>query len=75
VTQLSDLQLSVLCWVAGGATGKEIAAALGTSLTAVNNSLFEARLKLGARNTTHAVAIAYQRGILTIEQNEAGETP
>lgn len=67
-TRLTEKQLTALTWIAGGATGGATATAMGISLTAVNGLLYQVRLRLGAENTTHAVALAYQRGYLAVDQ-------
>lgn len=64
--KLSEQQLTALTWAAGGVTAEYGARQMRISLTAFNGLLFEARRKLDAANTTHAVALAYQQGYLTI---------
>lgn len=61
---LSIREEHILFAIADGLTNPEIARELGLSEQTISvcaGALFE---KLGARNRTHAVALAYHRGIL-----------
>lgn len=64
--QLTDRELAVLEHAADGSTNVEIGRALIVSPETVKTykrQLFE---KLEARNTTHAVAIAFRQGVLKV---------
>ena len=61
---LQPRQLDVLRRAAAGLQEREIAADLSISFHTVRNHLSRVRGILGARNTTHAVAIAMRRGII-----------
>lgn len=57
-------EIDVLTAAADGYSVPETALLLSKGETTVKNQLMRARLKLGARNTTHAVAIAMRRGLI-----------
>ncbi|TPV95185.1 MAG: LuxR family transcriptional regulator [Myxococcales bacterium FL481] len=59
---LTPREVDVLSWVARGKTYWEVSMILSISEHTVKEHLHHARKKLGATNTTHAVAIALQRG-------------
>ena len=61
---LTPAQLEVLREAAAGRTMSEIAAAQGRSPSTVKDHLDRARVRLRARNVTHAVAIALRRGVI-----------
>ena len=52
----------VLQQFADGADGKEAAVQLGITEQTVRTHLKDARARLGARNTAHAIAMALRRG-------------
>jgi DNA-binding NarL/FixJ family response regulator len=56
---------AILTHAADGCTDAEIAAALCYAPDTVKEFWRHIRWELGARNRTHAVALAYQRGILS----------
>jgi DNA-binding NarL/FixJ family response regulator len=62
---LSPRELEVLRSVASGATNREIAKALFISEATVKTHLLHLYDKLGARDRASAVAVAYQRGLLS----------
>ena len=57
-------QTRALELAAVGLTRKEIAHAMSLNEETVRNHLSRARYRLGAKNTTHAVAIGIRQGIL-----------
>jgi DNA-binding CsgD family transcriptional regulator len=61
---LSPRQADVLFLVAAGSTYEEVGEELGSSGVTVNTHVATIRAKLGAKTTAHAVAIAYQKGLL-----------
>lgn len=61
---LTSREMEVLRHAAGGDACKRIAAKLSISADTVRSHLKSVRSKLRANSCTHAVAIAYQRGIL-----------
>jgi len=69
---LSRRERQVLEHVAEGLTARAIAGQLGTTRNTVENQLRVLRIKLGARDRAHAVAIAYQHGLLAMP---AGSEP
>ena len=65
---LSAREQEVLRHVANGLGNKEIAQALGRSADTVKSHLESIFEKLGARDRTHAVTIALQRGIIHLDE-------
>jgi len=63
---LSPREREVLSFVAAGADLQEIADELTLSPATVRTHLGNARRKLGARNRTHAVALAMQQGLTEV---------
>lgn len=63
-SHLTARELEVLRHIADGDMLAEIAGKTHLSESTVKNCLNRALAALGARNRNHAVAIAYQRGIL-----------
>lgn len=63
-TDLSPSQLRLLVMLADGYSKPQIARATGWRYETLKSSAERIRLKLGARNTTHAVAIAIRNGII-----------
>lgn len=61
---LSERQNDVLLFLADGDTPKTIAEELGIAPDTVHVMSATIRAKLGAKTTAHAIAIAYQKGIL-----------
>lgn len=61
---LSPRELEVLTLASGGMTKPDIARLLSIAEQTVKDHLAHARQKLGAKNTTHAVLLASQQGIL-----------
>ncbi|OAH23804.1 LuxR family transcriptional regulator [Methylorubrum populi] len=63
---LSGRECDVLAWAAHGKTAGETALILGLSMETVNHHLGKAQKKLMAANKTHAVAIAINRGVISV---------
>ena len=59
---LAPRQRQILGMVAGGQSNKEIARALGLSISTVKNTLTKTYWRLGARNRTEAVVWWYREG-------------
>ena len=57
-------ELCVLTYLADGRARKEIAVLLGITANTVKSHQTQIMLKLGARNSTHAVVIAVRRGLI-----------
>lgn len=64
---LSDREKECLWLAASGMQAKEAASGLGIKVETVNIHLSNARRKLGALNTVHAVSRAYELGIFQID--------
>lgn len=64
LAHLTDRQVDCLYWLAGGKTIAETARILGISAHTVREHLRAVTARLGAVNTTHAVALACQFGIV-----------
>lgn len=67
---LSAREFDVLVGYAEGLTDEEIGARLYIAANTVKLYARLGRAKLGARNRTHAVSIAYQRGLLAASFDE-----
>jgi len=65
---LSAREREVLLYVARGLSNKEIARAIGRSAETVKAHLESVFQKLGARDRTHAVTLALQRGIIRLDE-------
>jgi DNA-binding CsgD family transcriptional regulator len=61
---LTPRQLDVLRLIADGLTADAVARRLGIGLVTVRAHLLHVRQALGARSTTHAVAIAVRTGVI-----------
>jgi two-component system NarL family response regulator len=66
ISDLTARELDVLRWVAQGYSNKQIGAELGIAEGTVKAHMNGVLGKLDANDRTHAVTIAYQRGILTL---------
>ncbi len=64
---LTPREVEVLAFVAKGLANKEIAGRLGTASGTIKMHIQNILGKLGAADRTHAVTIAFQRGILHLE--------
>jgi DNA-binding CsgD family transcriptional regulator len=67
---LTVREAECLTWAARGKTSEEIARVLHRSSETVEFHLSNAMLKLGARNRTHAVAIATARGLIAASSGD-----
>lgn len=65
---LTAREQEVLQHVAGGLGNKEVALAIGRSAETVKAHLESIFQKLGAKDRTHAVTIALQRGIIHLDE-------
>jgi DNA-binding CsgD family transcriptional regulator len=63
-TPVSKREREVLAEVAAGFNNEEIALNLGISNETVKSHVMSARVKLQARNRSHAVALAFSLGLL-----------
>jgi len=63
---LTQRQIQLLRYVANGKTYTEIGTALGIAPQTVMNHMTLIKLKLGAKNATHATAIALRYGLLPL---------
>lgn len=64
-TPLSPRELQCLSYMARGLTVGQTATEMFSTSNSVNTWLKRARHRLGAHNTTHAVAMLVRRGIIT----------
>jgi DNA-binding NarL/FixJ family response regulator len=62
--ELSTLEIDVLQLLANGLRIHQVAVALYVSKDTVKLRLKRAYIKLGARNMSHAVALAWQAGLI-----------
>ncbi|MFL6623306.1 MAG: helix-turn-helix transcriptional regulator [Sulfurifustis sp.] len=65
--QLSRRETDVLRWLACGKRGAEIATLLGISVCTVRVHVRHITKKLNASNIPHAIALAFQLGILPVQ--------
>jgi DNA-binding CsgD family transcriptional regulator len=70
VSDLSDREVDVLRLAAAGLTYEQIGSKLHLSHHTVRSHISRIIQCLQARNTPHAVAVAYQRGILAADPAE-----
>ena len=71
---LTTRQLEVLRLAADGLLKKQIAHQLELSLETVKTHQKLLRVKLGAHNLTHAVAIAFRRGLIADDEQSIVES-
>lgn len=71
VEELTEEELQALTFAALGLTAKQAALALFVAEVTVKTYLATARLKLGARNTVQAVAMAMVRQLIEFDINMA----
>src|SRR5437588_297356 len=64
----SQRELDLLQLMADGLTDAEIAEKLSISAKTMRSRLHALRMKMQARTRTHAVAIAFRRGLLDVER-------
>jgi DNA-binding NarL/FixJ family response regulator len=64
----SRRELDLLSLMADGLSDAEIAEKLSISAKTMRSRLHALRMKMHARNRTHAVAIAFRRGLLEVER-------
>jgi DNA-binding NarL/FixJ family response regulator len=64
----SQRELQLLTLMADGLTDAEIAEKLAISPKTMRSRLHALRMKMHARTRTHAVAIAFRRGLLEVER-------
>lgn len=67
---ITPRELAVLDGVSEGLMNFEIAEELSIATCTVESHVAQLRLKLGARNRTHAVALAYHHGLLIAPRAE-----
>jgi len=71
----SERELQLLTLMADGLTDTEIAEKLGISPKTMRSRLHALRMKMQARTRTHAVAIAFRRGLLEVERRAREDAP
>ena len=69
----SQRELELLTLMADGLTDVEIAEKLSISAKTMRSRLHALRMKMQARTRTHAVAIAFRRGLLEVERRGPGK--
>lgn len=65
-------QLELLRYLAGGYTYAQIGRRMGISCNSVRVKAHKLYGRLGVRNSAHAVAVGYQRGLLAVEVSDHG---
>ena len=71
----SQRELELLSLMADGLTDAEIAEKLSISAKTMRGRLHALRMKMHARTRTHAVAIAFRRGLLEVERRGREAAP
>jgi len=71
----SQRELELLELMADGLTDAEIAEKLSISAKTMRSRLHALRMKMQARTRTHVVAIAFRRGLLTVDRRNAAAAP
>src|SRR5438094_5031778 len=71
----SQRELELLTLMADGLTDGEIAEKLSISAKTMRSRLHAMRLKMQARTRTHAIAIAFRRGLLDVERRAREPEP
>jgi DNA-binding NarL/FixJ family response regulator len=69
----SERELQLLALMADGLTDAEIAEKLSISPKTMRSRLHALRMKMHARTRTHAVAIAFRRGLLEVERRSGSD--
>jgi LuxR family quorum sensing-dependent transcriptional regulator len=64
IEQLTQRELELLALFADGQRGKEVARSMGITVETVKTYSAMVRLKMRAKNTTHAVAIALRHRVM-----------
>ena len=70
----SKRELELLTLMADGMTDTEIAEKLSISAKTMRSRFHALRIKMQARTRTHAVAIAFRRGLLDVERRGRAST-
>jgi DNA-binding CsgD family transcriptional regulator len=65
VPSLTPRERDLLCFMQSGLSGETLASKMGVSQNTSRNHMANIRAKLGAKNMTHAVAIAIHHGIIS----------
>jgi DNA-binding CsgD family transcriptional regulator len=65
---LTNKELGCLALIAQGLTARTAADEIGITAETVTDHLERIRLKLGARNTTHAVVLAIRDGLIDVRE-------
>jgi len=73
-TSLTDRELVILRYVAMGNTNKEISKTLNLDEQTIKNKVSVILAKLNANNRAHAVALAMQRRIISLEELKPAKT-
>ncbi|MFI1398212.1 LuxR C-terminal-related transcriptional regulator [Streptomyces sp. NPDC020681] len=69
---LTARRFEFLCWLASGATNAEIGEQLGVSIETVKTTVRSMYHRLGAKTRAHAIALAWQQGLLAPGHERAG---
>ncbi len=69
-SELTSRELQVLSYMVAGYENEEIAGEMFLSKGSIKNHVTSIISKLGARNRTHAVSLALQRGLVSVDSTE-----
>ena len=64
---LTNKETQVLQQITNGNSNKQIAQLMGTSEQTIKNQISSVLRKLNANDRTHAVVLAFQRGLITLD--------
>jgi len=73
-TPLTDRELVILRYVAMGNTNKEIGKTLNLDEQTIKNEVTVILAKLSANNRAHAVALAMQQGLISLDELKPART-
>jgi DNA-binding CsgD family transcriptional regulator len=68
---ITKRELEALTLIGMGLDNREVAKRLGVSVNTVRNHIYNIMLKLGANSRAHAIALAVQNVIITIETDKS----
>lgn len=71
---LTDRELRILRYIASGNSNKQIADTLGVTESTIKSQVTLILAKLNANNRAHAVTIAMQQGLITLDEVKSAKT-
>ena len=71
---LTEREMKILRYVAGGMTNKQIADSFGVTESTIKSQVTVILAKLSANNRAHAVALAMQQGLISLDELKPART-